>query len=64
MPTIRQMIKEYSEMKGLSLPPSQVEELFGYQIFKLWKENDSWLWGKIFYLFNWIDEKVKLSSRS
>ncbi len=61
--TIRQIIKEYSEMKGLDLPPRQVEELLGYQLFRMWKENDSCFWKNIFHLFNWIDEKVKKSSR-
>lgn len=63
MYTIRQIIKEYSEMKNIDLPPSQVEELIGYQIFRRWKENDSCFWKNIFNLFNWIDEKLKKSSR-
>ena len=63
MLTVREMIKYYSEMKNLDLPPSQVEELIGYQIYRLSKQRKAWLWKTLFKLFNWLDEKFKLSSR-
>jgi hypothetical protein len=63
MPTIRQMIKAYSEMKNLDLPPKQIEELIGYQIYRRSEEKRTWFWKNTFKLFNWIDEKKKLSSR-
>lgn len=64
MSTTREMIREYSRMKDLNLSPSRIEELLGYQLFKLSKERSGKAWKIIFKIYNWIDEKFKLSSPS